>query len=258
DLLALLPTVAALILYVRGRDGWAGALLAVAVSAKLFPILLLPFALLVAVMERRVRAAAAGAATFALVTLAINLPVALQEPAGGGLVIRKGWAWFYKVNLKRPPEISIYHYLRPPSLGTAGINRVPGIALAVEPIALLVRAARLPPFATTLLVVFFVNKVYSPQYSLWVMALLALLGAPLWLAATFAAIDLFTTCAGFRQFAVHGQPAHHNYITGVLNPAGAVREVALLAVFAWFALRLSGASGPPTAVSRPRAGPASP
>jgi len=269
DLLALLPTVAALILYVRGRDGWAGALLAVAVSAKLFPILLLPFALLVAVMERRVRAAAAGAATFALVTVAINLPVALQERAGSGLVVRKGWAWFYKFNLKRPPEISIYHYIRPSSLGTAGINRVSGIALAVALIALLVIAARrfgrersravlLPAFATALLVFFFVNKVYSPQYSLWVMALLALLGAPLWLAAAFAAIDLFTTYVGFHQFAVHGQPAHHNYITGVLNPAGAVREVALLAVLAWFAVRLLGASGPRTAASRPRAGPASP
>ena len=56
-------------------------------------------------MERRIRAAAAGAATFAVVTLAINLPVALEERAGSGLVIRKGWAWFYKFNLKRPPEI---------------------------------------------------------------------------------------------------------------------------------------------------------
>ena len=268
DWLALLPTVAALVLYTRRRDGWAGALLAVAASAKLFPVLLLPFALLVAVMERRVRAAVAGAAAFAFVTLAINLPVALQE-RGGGLVIRKGWAWFYKFNVKRPPEISIYHYIRPSSLGTAGINRVSGIALAVALIALLVVAARrfrrepsrallLPAFATTLLVFFFVNKVYSPQYSLWVMALLALLGAPLWLAVAFAAVDVFTTYVGFHQFAVHGQPAHHSYITGVLNPAGAVREVALLAVLAWFALRLSGVSGPRTAASRPRAGPASP
>jgi glycosyl transferase family 87 len=250
DWLALLPTVGALILYLRGRDGWAGALLAVATGAKLFPALLLPFALLVAVLERRFRAAAAGAAAFVLVTLAINLPVALQSSGGGGLVIRKGWAWFYKFNVKRPPEISIYHYVRPSSLGTAGINRVSGIALVVGLIALLVvtarrfrreqsRAVLVPAFATALLVFFFVNKVYSPQYSLWVMALLALRGAPLWLAGAFAAVDLVTTYVGFHQFAVHGQPAHHDYITGVLNPAGAVREVAIAAVLALFASGLA-------------------
>ena len=249
DLLALLPTVGALLLYMRGRDGWAGVLLAIATSAKLFPVLLLPFALLVAVMERRFRAAAAGAAAFVAVTLAINLPVALESGLGGGLAIRRGWSWFFDFNDRRPPEISIYHYMRSLHIGTAGANRISAVALVVALAALLVVVARrfrversrmvlLPAFAASLLAFFFVNKVYSPQYTLWVMAVLALLAAPLWLAAVFAAVDVFTTYAGFHQFAIHGQPAHHNYITGILNPAGEVRELALLAVLAWCTVRL--------------------
>jgi hypothetical protein len=212
-------------------------------------VLLLPVAVLVALMERRFRAAAAGVAAFGVVTVAINLPVALEPAHGGGFVFRKGWTWFFQYNEKRPPEISVYHYLSPSDLGTAGVNRVSAIALGAIVVALLLVTARrfaaersrsvlVPAFGAAMLGFLFVNKVYSPQYTLWVMAVLALLGAPLALAAAFAAVDLFATYVGFHQFSIHTQPTHHDYIIGVLDPVGAAREVLLFGVLVWCVVRV--------------------
>ena len=57
DLLAIALTAAALLAYQRSRDGWGGGLLALAVWAKLFPLLLLPLIALARGREGRWRPA---------------------------------------------------------------------------------------------------------------------------------------------------------------------------------------------------------
>src|SRR5205807_3550120 len=84
DLLAIALTVAALLLYQRGRDGWAGGLLSLAVWAKLFPLLLLPLIVLARAREREWPSLRRGLLSFALVSAAVNLPVAVQHGASGG------------------------------------------------------------------------------------------------------------------------------------------------------------------------------
>jgi hypothetical protein len=84
DLLGILPMIAALILLRRNRDGWAALVLAGAVWMKLFPIVLLPVALLDRILKRRWRDTALLGGVFALASAAINavLAVCAVSPDG--------------------------------------------------------------------------------------------------------------------------------------------------------------------------------
>src|SRR4051794_12267754 len=70
DLLGILPMIATLILLRRNRDGWAALVLAGAVWMKLFPIVLLPVALLDRILKRRWRDTALLGGVFALASAA--------------------------------------------------------------------------------------------------------------------------------------------------------------------------------------------
>src|SRR4051812_14222409 len=74
---SLIKMIAALILLRRNRDGWAALVLAGAVWIKLFPIVLLPIALLDRILKRRWRDTAILGGVFALASAAINAPFAL-------------------------------------------------------------------------------------------------------------------------------------------------------------------------------------
>ncbi|MBX6343218.1 MAG: DUF2029 domain-containing protein, partial [Thermomicrobiaceae bacterium] len=213
DLLALLPTVAALLLLRRGRVGWSAALLAAATWIKFFPIVLAPLALLALLLERRWRAALGFVALFGVASVAINAPFALRLSPGVGL--RDGWLYFFRFNQDRPPDpwlSNLWDVLTGLGLRltVAEINRATTLLLALGLAALggllcwsaarrahAPRAALLPAAVAAIGWLLLVNKVYSPQYSLWLAALLALTAAPLPLAVAFAAADLAAFAGSF-------------------------------------------------------------
>jgi hypothetical protein len=73
-----------------------------------------------------------------------------------------------------------------------------------------------------------------------VVLLLAIAGAPLWLAITFVFVDTAFYWVSFLGFNFTG----HWYFPTVIRPAAGVREVVLLASVAWGIQRLARA-GPP-------------
>jgi hypothetical protein len=246
DLFALALTIFALLLYRQDRDSWAGAVLGLAVSAKFFPLLLLPLALEVRLLERRWRQAAVGAITFAVVTLAVNLPVAFEPGAQGGLVVRRAWTYFFEYNEQRKAGLNIWTNQSLFHVTPSQMNLLSGVALALGMIAIMyiiTRRARperlailLSPAALAALAwFFFVNKVSSPQYSLWVFALLALAGAPIGLVVAFAVFDFGYFMISFVALRIgSGWFGSH-----VVQPASTIRDAFLFSIAGWALWRLS-------------------
>lgn len=257
DLLAIALTAGALLLYQRDRDGWAGGVLALAVWAKLFPLLLLPVIVLARARERKWPSLRRGLLSFALVSAAVNLPVAIQHAAsGGGYVVRSGWAYFYTFNEHRRDVGGLWWFFGWLHPKAPEINRISGVLLVLAVLvvagAMLRGARRVPPaklvapgFLALLAWFLFINKIYSPQFGLWVVLLLAIAGAPLWLAVTFVIVDTAFYWVSFLGFTFTG----HWYFPDVIRPAAGVREVVLLASVAWGIQRLARAAPPlkPTA-----------
>jgi hypothetical protein len=227
-------------------------MLALAVWAKLFPLLLLPVIVIARAREREWPSLGRGLLCFGLVSAAVNLPVAIQRAAaGGGYVARAGWAYFYTFNERRRDVGGLWWFFGWLHPKAPEINRISAVllvlALAAVAGAMLLGARRVPagrlvaPAFLALLAWFvFINKIYSPQFGLWVVVLLAIAGAPLWLAITFIIVDTGYYMVSFLGFLTSG----HWYFPNVIRPAAGVREVVLFASVAWGIYRLARA-GPP-------------
>lgn len=227
DFVAICPLAAALVLHQREHDAWGAAALAVAVSAKLFPIVVLPVVVVIRLAQRRSREAAVVAGVFGLVTVALNAPVAI-ELQGSGIDLRDSWALFFEFSRDRPPLATLWPS-GPDRLAQVNIASAVllGLGLALL-LALTFRRVRcggdvlVPAAGAALLWLFATTKVYSVQFALWIMLALALTGVPVSIAAVFVAVDVlifvtFWTC-----------------VSCVNDVPGALRHVvtALLAAFA--------------------------
>jgi hypothetical protein len=197
DFLGILPLTAALWFWSRGRDRAAVALLSVAVWMKFFPVLVLGIVLLMS-LRGPVRRTLELIGIFLALTLAFNLPFAiLGWPR---------WTWFFEYNSIREIEPSLYLLLGADRHAfVAGANTISALLVLAAAAALAVvelRTRRLLPLraACALVCVFFiVNKVFSPQYWLWVVALLALAAMPGWLAGTASTLALVDYALSFTR-----------------------------------------------------------
>ena len=181
DLFAVALTATAGLAWARRRPVLAGVLLGLGTAAKLYPVLLLGALLVLGLRAGRLRAVATAAATAAAAWLAVNLPVLL--------VARDGWAEFYRLNRSRGADFgSVWLALSRAGVGVPDrwLNAVSAgtFLLLAGLVAVLVLAAprrpRVPQVAFLLLAAFLVtNKVYSPQYVLWLLPLAAL-ARPRW------------------------------------------------------------------------------
>jgi uncharacterized membrane protein len=156
-------------------------------AAKLYPLFLLGPMLVVALYRRRPDdrrdlasfAAAAGAAAFTWVV--VNLPAWIYG--------FHGWEAFWRFNAARGPDLGslwLVASLRGHAASPHTINVVSWCAFGVVCVAVLVLGLRAPvvprpaQLAFLVLVGFLVvNKVYSPQYVLWLLPL-AVLARPRW------------------------------------------------------------------------------
>jgi uncharacterized membrane protein len=187
DLVAVAATALALLAWERGRraigagtpGGWAwlvGVFIGLGTAAKLYPVLLLGPILLLSVRERQWRRAAEVFAGAAGTWLVVNLPVMIAYP--------QGWALFYRFNQERPAEFgSAWHALELLGHPVDPLNPVAtGLLLvACAGVAALALWARPQPslaaLAFLVVAAFLVtNKVYSPQYVLWLLPLAVLAG----------------------------------------------------------------------------------
>ncbi len=188
DLLAMAFASGALWAWARNRPLVAGVLIGLGTAAKLYPVFLLfPLALL-AYRTRRWRPVLVAAAGAVASWLVVNLPVALSWTTG--------WKEFYTFSESRPAEASTFwamlKHFYPGTFGNPTDSgwTPPGAAVAICLLIALAAVAwvalrvpvqpRLGQLAFLTVTAFLLTtKVWSPQYSLWLVPLLAL-ARPRW------------------------------------------------------------------------------
>jgi uncharacterized membrane protein len=175
-------TAAAMLMWSRGRALAFGVLLGLATAAKLYPVVLLGplFVLCWRAGKWREFFQALGGAVVAW--LVVNLPVMLFA--------FKGWSKFYTFSHDRGVDFGSFWLIwaqnsnDPPTTGFVNNTATALVILCFLGIgALTLTAPRRPRFAQLafLMVAAFIltNKVYSPQYVLWLVPL-AVLARPKW------------------------------------------------------------------------------
>lgn len=252
DWFGILPTVAALLCFRRNRDGWGALLLAAAVWIKFFPIVLVPLVLLDRVLRRRWRDAWRISTVFGLASVAINAPFAI-EFADSGVRLRDAWLHFFRFNQQRNRELNVWNLFDFLQLSLAQINRANAVLLALGVAVLMLlmvwsygQAWRRPHdvlLAASLAAIawfFFINKVYSPQYSLWLVVLMALLAAPPTLAAAFAAVDIgwFAVSFIWLYLWTSANPATDWFYREAMIRSMVLREVVIAAIIGWAIWRM--------------------
>ena len=181
DLLAVAATTGALWAWSRGRPVLSGVLIGVGTATKLYPVFLLGALLVVCLRRRRLRAFGLAAVAAVASWVVVNAPAVLSGYAQ--------WKVFWSFNDQRGADLgSLWlvwqqagHTVTP-----ALVNRVSLaflVAVCVGVLVLGLRAPRVPrvPQLAYLVVAGFlvVNKVYSPQYVLWLLPLVVL-ARPRW------------------------------------------------------------------------------
>ncbi len=180
DALPVLLATVALALHRHGRDAGAGIAAGLGAAAKLYPVLLVPLFVLARLGSGRPRGAAVTAGAAAGAWLAVNVPVALAAPAG--------WGRFLELSRTRLADHdSLYRmaevYLLPGDarFPVGPLNLVTGALFLIAAVVIVVAGLRVRAAADAaelflpLLIAFLLtSKVYSPQFSLWLLAPLAL------------------------------------------------------------------------------------
>jgi uncharacterized membrane protein len=186
DLIAMALTALGIAAWAARRGVWAGVLLGLAVAAKFYPLVIFGPLLLLCLRAGQLREFAKTFAAAAAAWLAVNLPVMIAAPSG--------WARFYALSKDRGADWgSIWYFLEHfnvPVLGNAQLSvlnvmSAAFFAAAVAAVAVLALAAprrpRLPQLCFLVLVAFLMaNKVWSPQYVIWLVPLAVLARPRLW------------------------------------------------------------------------------
>jgi uncharacterized membrane protein len=190
DLLAIGITAGAMLAWARKKPVLAGALLGLGAAAKLYPVLLLGPLLILCIRTGKMCAWRRATVAAAVVWLVINVPVWLAYP--------QGWYEFIRLNSERPPEYDSWYYIfatlsrssiweAPPGSDTPTLVNALSLGLFLIACAAIgwlgLAAQRRPRFAQLAFLVIaaflLTNKVWSPQYSLWLLPL-AVLALPRW------------------------------------------------------------------------------
>ncbi|HEX7321583.1 MAG TPA: glycosyltransferase family 87 protein [Mycobacterium sp.] len=191
DALATGLAVGGLLAWARRKPVLAGILIGLGAAAKLYPVLFLGPLLVLGLRTGRLREVGRTAAATAAAWLAVNLPVLLAFP--------RGWSEFFRLNTRRGDDMdSLFNVVRSftgwPGLDPHSgfwepplvLNIVVGVlfALCCAGIGYVTLTAptrpRLAQLAFLVVAAFLLtNKVWSPQFSLWLVPL-AVLAVPHW------------------------------------------------------------------------------
>jgi uncharacterized membrane protein len=202
DLIAVALATAGMLAFLRERDRAAGVLLGLGAAAKLYPALLVvPFALS-RLRDGRRAGAVRLAAWAAVAWAAVNLPFLVAFP--------ERWSEFLRFSSTRPADwdslwLMTQRYLGFP-LSTGVVNVVSAVAFVAAAAGLWWAASRRPgfqpwTFGLPLLVVFLLSsKVYSPQFSLWLLPWFAVALPEPRLFVAFSLADVAVFVSRFRWF----------------------------------------------------------
>ena len=182
DLLAIAFVALALLAWSRSRTFVAGLMLGLAIAAKFYPVVLLGGFLVLAMRTGKWRDFGRLVAGTVVGWLVVNLPFVV--------LANEGWRYFYEFSAERGQDFGSFWY----AITLVGVDGVPADSLNLVATALLLiacagiavlalgaqRRPRLAQLLFLIVAAFIVtNKVYSPQYVLWLVPLAAL-ARPRW------------------------------------------------------------------------------
>jgi uncharacterized membrane protein len=212
DLIAMALSMAALAAWAARRPVLAGLLLGLAVATKFYPVICLVPLFLLCLRAGRLREFWLTTGSAAAAWLVVNIPIAVAATAG--------WATFYSFNARRAADWgSIWYFFQTERWPVLGGLSIPAINLTsaalflvacagVAALAFLApRRPRLPQLIFLLTAAFLLtNKVWSPQYVVWLVPLVVLArprlgGYLLWQAAEVA---YFYAIWGYLIFVIKG------------------------------------------------------
>jgi uncharacterized membrane protein len=237
DLLAVALATGAILALLNRRDRWAGVLLGLGAAAKLYPALfVVPF--VVHRLRQREPDGAIGLFWTSVASWAlVNVPFAIASPGS--------WWTFFRFNSARIPDWDSLAYIacrHLPStcLSTRAVNVISLVAfIGLSALVWAWKSHRDPGFerwtlAFPIVVLFLLtNKVYSPQYGLWLLPLFALALPELGTFALFSLADVAVFVTRFRFFgSIDGYP--WGWPQGWFEVAVAIRALILVwCVAAW-------------------------
>ncbi len=186
DMWAVGLLAAGMYFFSRNKFILAGIFIGLGTATKLYPLLILGAIVLLALRTGRIRAFLVTAGAAVAAWLAVNVPVAVSNPAG--------WTYFYQFTEDRPAGYSSpwfaynlvagrvgWQPLQPEAINALALDLFVLACVLIAVLAL--TAARRPRLAQLvfLIVAAFIltNKVYSPQFVLWLIPLVAL-ARPRW------------------------------------------------------------------------------
>jgi Glycosyltransferase family 87 len=197
DLIAMSLATLGMAAWASRRHVLAGLLLGLAVATKFYPVFFLGPLFLLCLRAGRLRAFATTAGWALTAWLAVNLPVAIVAPTG--------WARFYQLNATRGPDWgSVWYFFQTehwPVVGSLSLSALNALSLLLFGLACVLiaglalatpRRPRVPQlFFLTIAAFLIVNKVWSPQYVIWLTPLVVLArprlgGYLIWQAAEIA------------------------------------------------------------------------
>ncbi len=186
DALATACAAGAMLAWSRRKPVVTGVLIGVGVALKLYPLLLLIPLVLLAVRTGKWRPVAKTAITALVTWIVVNLPIMVMFP--------RGWSEFFRLNTRRGDDMDSLYNVAKSFTGWGGfdtnlgfwepptvLNTVTALlfVLCCAAIAYVAWTApqrpRLAQLAFLVVAAFLLtNKVWSPQYSLWLVPLAAL------------------------------------------------------------------------------------
>ncbi|WP_424183579.1 glycosyltransferase family 87 protein [Actinokineospora sp. G85] len=203
DTVATAFAAAGVLAWARKKPVLAGVLIGLGAAAKVYPVFLLGALLVLCVRAGKLTAWGKTALAALLSWLAVNAPFFLSGTT------REGWWQFFRLNTTRDADPdSLYNVIarfsgwegfdagRPLGSSPVWLNTVSGVLFLVACAVIAVialHAPRRPRFAQlaflVLAVFLLTNKVWSPQYSLWLVPF-AVLALPRWkLLLAWMAVD---------------------------------------------------------------------
>ncbi|MGV0791276.1 glycosyltransferase family 87 protein [Mycolicibacterium sp. XJ1819] len=186
DALATAFAAGAMLAWARRRPVLAGALIGIGVAAKLYPLLLLGPLAVLALRTGKLREVTKTAVAAVAAWLVVNLPIMVLFP--------RGWSEFFRLNTRRGDDMdSLYNVVKsftgwqgfdtdlgfwqPPTvLNTVTAMLLLSCCIAIAYIALTAKQRPRVAQLVFLVVAAFLltNKVWSPQFSLWLVPLAVL------------------------------------------------------------------------------------
>jgi uncharacterized membrane protein len=239
DALATALATGGLLAWARRRPLLAGVLIGLGVAAKLYPALLLGPLLVLGIRTGNLREVARTATVTALTWLLVNVPVLVLFP--------RGWSEFFRLNTRRGDDMdSLYNVVKSftgwpgfdPKIGfwqpPTPLNTVVAVLFAaccavIGYVALTApQRPRVAQLAFLVVATFLLtNKVWSPQFSLWLVPLAVLALPHRRVLLTWMTIDALVWVP--RMYFLYGDPnrglPEQWFTTWVL-----VRDIAVVAL----------------------------